>query len=303
MRPTKAAVAAILEIANGMLSLMWAGIAIIFLSRGGAVGNLGRMPLAIVAALLAAMGLAYFTLGLGLWQRLSWARTGSFVAGALGIPLGLVAPLPVLSAILNLVMIMLLRDYAMPAVFEPATGGEVFLTAPTEHDADAGPTRDERLEPAPAYRENRTPPRQPTVDAEPTYAARRFEQAAPLSAREQTLLVRRGPQYLTWLIPTTGPQAGQEFRLGDVTTVGRDRDNDIVLDDNGISGRHLRVRRENHDFTLTDQATTNGTLVNGNDIVRHTLQDGDLVKIGSTTLLFMQVATDQQPAAGQQEGG
>jgi hypothetical protein len=303
MRLTKVAVAAILEIANGILSLTWAAIAIAFLARGGTIAALGRAPLALVAALLAVLGLISFTFGLGLWQRSSWARTGSFIAGALGVPVGLVAPLPVLSAILNLVMIVLLRDSEMRDAYEPATSGEVFLTAPTDHHAGVGATRDERSEPAPAYRASQTPARQPTADVQPYHAARRFEQEMSGSAQQHTLMLKRGPQYLTWLIPTTGPQAGEEFRLGDVMTVGRDRDNDVVLDDDGISGRHLRVRREDGDFTLIDQATTNGTLVNGEPVVRHTLQDGDLVKIGSTTLLFLQVVTDEQPAAGQPEGG
>lgn len=303
MRLTKLAIAAILEIANGILSLTWAAVVIVFLARGGAIGNLGRVPLALVAALLAALGLACFTLGLGLLQRSSWARTGSYIASALGVPVGVVAPLPVLSAILNLIMIMLLRDDEIRGAFERATAGEVFLTAPTDRAVRSGTTHDEQLEPTPMYQENQTPARQSTPEAQAYAAARRFEPETRASAQRQTLLLKRGPQYLTWLIPTTGPQAGEEFRLGDVTTVGRDRDNDIALDDDGISGRHLRVRRENDDFILIDQATTNGTLVNGNDVVRHTLQDGDLVQIGSTTLLFLQVVTHAQLAAGLQEGG
>lgn len=112
----------------------------------------------------------------------------------------------------------------------------------------------------------------------------------------KTEILKKEPENMAWLIPTTGPNAGTEFRLRDVTTVGRDAHNDIPLEDETISGRHLRVRRRDDQFVLHDLATTNGTIVNGEQVLRHPLADGDLIKIGNTTLLFMQIITQSDPS-------
>ena len=70
------------------------------------------------------------------------------------------------------------------------------------------------------------------------------------------------------------------------TSVGRARANDIALEDEAVSGQHFRVRPEEGGFVLHDLGSTNGTRVNERRVSRHGLQDGDVIRIGDTSLRF-----------------
>jgi pSer/pThr/pTyr-binding forkhead associated (FHA) protein len=89
-----------------------------------------------------------------------------------------------------------------------------------------------------------------------------------------------------------GARAGKEFRLQEVTNVGRDAtQNDIAIDDTAISRQHARVKLEDGKFVLYDLASANGTSVNGQKILKHELANGDQVTMGETQFTFMQVAS------------
>lgn len=98
-----------------------------------------------------------------------------------------------------------------------------------------------------------------------------------------------------YLIVRTGMRAGHVFQLRpDVTTIGREAENHIFLDDPAVSRNHLKVRAEAGEsaapvFMLYDLATENGTKVNGEPIMRHPLTDGDEISVGQTTLVFKQI--------------
>lgn len=117
----------------------------------------------------------------------------------------------------------------------------------------------------------------------------------PLRA-DQTVLIsqEKAEPTLAWLVITAGAPVGQLFTLNpDTTSIGRDRQNDIVLDDEGCSRQHARVKVEREEeevkFYLFDLASTNGTFVNGEQVYRHQLVDGDRVTIGETELVFKKV--------------
>ncbi|MBN1995396.1 MAG: FHA domain-containing protein [Anaerolineae bacterium] len=106
----------------------------------------------------------------------------------------------------------------------------------------------------------------------------------------KTELLHQMPEEMAFLVIRSGPRAGKEYRLAEVTTLGRDAQQcDIVLDDTSASGQHARVKLEKGRFVLHDLASTNGTKVNNSEIDRHILEDGDQINIGRTTLSFMQV--------------
>ena len=96
-----------------------------------------------------------------------------------------------------------------------------------------------------------------------------------------------------WLMVEKGPRAGQEFRLHEVTAIGRGGDSDIVLDDPSVSRQHAKVRLEGQVFTIFDLGATNPTTVNGQEIGRHQLMDGDHVEIGNVVLVFKQIQPTQ----------
>lgn len=72
----------------------------------------------------------------------------------------------------------------------------------------------------------------------------------------------------------------------DVISIGRARDNDIVIENLSVSRNHARIRRADGKFILTDLNSANGTMVNMVRVTKHEIVDGDLVQIGKHTLAF-----------------
>ncbi|MBN2494200.1 MAG: GGDEF domain-containing protein [Deltaproteobacteria bacterium] len=88
------------------------------------------------------------------------------------------------------------------------------------------------------------------------------------------------------LMVISGQSAGKMFPIGSVDYIGRSKDCEIFLNDEGISRRHARIEvDETGDVYISDLNSTNGTYFNGVRITRHLLQDGDKIQIGSTTIL------------------
>ena len=84
---------------------------------------------------------------------------------------------------------------------------------------------------------------------------------------------------------------GAALPLGSrVVTIGRNPDNDIVLDDPHVSRYHARVWHEPDGYRLEDLDSLNGTAVNG-EAVRgpaHTLSDQDAISVAGTRFRFEQ---------------
>ncbi len=72
----------------------------------------------------------------------------------------------------------------------------------------------------------------------------------------------------------------------DVVLVGRGIDCDVMLDDVMTSRRHFEVRKLQNGYSLVDLSSKNGTFVNGLPVSAWNLRDGDIIAIGSTTLVF-----------------
>lgn len=101
---------------------------------------------------------------------------------------------------------------------------------------------------------------------------------------EKTVTLRERPV----LTVTRGPAIGQVFDLRNqaATSIGRSKANEIVIDDVSVSSEHCRIRPEDGHFVLHDLKSTNGTFVNERRVTRHVLEEGDVLKIGETSLLF-----------------
>jgi signal transduction histidine kinase len=86
----------------------------------------------------------------------------------------------------------------------------------------------------------------------------------------------------------TGEQADSVFLLaGDVTTLGRNAGNDVVLSDNTVSRFHAKVIRREDQYYVCDLGSTHGTFVNdARGAEESPLNDNDLVRLGGTELLF-----------------
>jgi predicted component of type VI protein secretion system len=78
------------------------------------------------------------------------------------------------------------------------------------------------------------------------------------------------------------------------TTIGRKPHNDIVIDNLAISGEHAMIMTILNDSFLEDLGSTNGTLVNGQPIKKHFLQNNDVVELGKYKLKYVTEATAAQ---------
>ena len=71
-----------------------------------------------------------------------------------------------------------------------------------------------------------------------------------------------------------------------VINIGRNPENQIILDDLAVSRHHVQLRLIEDRYTLFDAQSTTGTRVNGVQVKEHRLQSGDVILIGNTKLLF-----------------
>lgn len=81
----------------------------------------------------------------------------------------------------------------------------------------------------------------------------------------------------------------QSFRIekGASVTIGRLQDNDIVLENRAVSGRHAEIEGTEQGFYITDFHSKNGTFVNHQLVISHKLQHGDIITISKHEMRFM----------------
>ncbi|MDI3340955.1 MAG: FHA domain-containing protein [Sphaerobacter sp.] len=82
---------------------------------------------------------------------------------------------------------------------------------------------------------------------------------------------------------------GKSFPLtGERIRIGRFGNNDLVLDHPTVSAYHAElVRRPDGRYELTDNASSNGTRINGTPIRSAVLRDGDLITIGALSMHYL----------------
>ena len=85
-----------------------------------------------------------------------------------------------------------------------------------------------------------------------------------------------------------GSGRGQRFRFdGESVSIGRAPDNDVVLNDAGVSRTHARIERKASGWVLTDRASANGIALNGAAVVTAApLREGDRIAVGPVTFEF-----------------
>ena len=76
------------------------------------------------------------------------------------------------------------------------------------------------------------------------------------------------------------------FKKGASVTIGRRKDNDVVIDDPAVSGHHARIDSVGNRLVLIDLKSKNGSFVNEQLVSSHWLQHGDVVTIGGHALVL-----------------
>lgn len=88
---------------------------------------------------------------------------------------------------------------------------------------------------------------------------------------------------------------GQRYLLtGPLTVIGRGSEADIIVDDSGVSRRHLEIRLTQGHAIATDLGSTNGTFVEGHRVDAATLLDGNTLTVGRTRIMFWDGSQDTE---------
>ena len=92
------------------------------------------------------------------------------------------------------------------------------------------------------------------------------------------------------LVVTSGPGLGARFSVDrDLTTIGRDPDSDVFLDDPTVSRRHAVIHRYGNRFTARDAGSRNNTFVHQKRISHESpLASYDELQCGAFRMLFIQ---------------
>lgn len=94
------------------------------------------------------------------------------------------------------------------------------------------------------------------------------------------------------LVMRVGPSPGKIFSLTkNEIVLGRDIDNEIVINDAEISRRHTRLLIQEGGYIVEDLGSTNGTFVNGQKITGpHVLEPNQTIRMGENVTLSYEVA-------------
>jgi pSer/pThr/pTyr-binding forkhead associated (FHA) protein len=80
-------------------------------------------------------------------------------------------------------------------------------------------------------------------------------------------------------------------------TIGRKPGNDVVIDNQAISGSHARIVEENETYFIEDLNSLNGTFLNGQKVSKYALKNGDIILIGNHTIEFISDKPPDEDAA------
>ncbi|HUJ28454.1 MAG TPA: FHA domain-containing protein, partial [Myxococcales bacterium] len=85
-----------------------------------------------------------------------------------------------------------------------------------------------------------------------------------------------------------GKGRGQKFQFdAPKVTIGRGAENDVVLNDGGVSRLHARIEKQGSAWMLLDNGSANGTELNGATIDKpRQLRAGDRIGVGPVTFEF-----------------
>ena len=94
--------------------------------------------------------------------------------------------------------------------------------------------------------------------------------------------------------PVLEVNGNQYLLTKDKTVIGRGSGCDIVIDDPGISRKHLEIDITDNGVIARDLGSTNGTYVEGHQVPAATLLDGNTITIGRTRILYWASAQAQE---------
>jgi general secretion pathway protein A len=127
------------------------------------------------------------------------------------------------------------------------------------------------------------------------FSARASAIAARKESRAAATSGDRGPRVLSKVVLSIdGKAVGELHLVPGRKVVGRTPDNDLQIDSKFISRHHCQLVTGADGVTvIEDLNSTNGIMVRGQRVRRHTLRDGDVVSVGQHEILFVNENTAQ----------
>jgi pSer/pThr/pTyr-binding forkhead associated (FHA) protein len=77
-------------------------------------------------------------------------------------------------------------------------------------------------------------------------------------------------------------------------SIGRTGDNDIILENRGVSRKHAQIEFNDNAAVVIDNESLNGTFVNNRRITEEILHDNDVITIGKYSLTYHSDASRQE---------
>ena len=105
-------------------------------------------------------------------------------------------------------------------------------------------------------------------------------EVAPTASSEDSLVI---------IFSSVPGDFGRRHVLKHRQTIGRGRDNDIILQSDSVSRQHASIECKGMDIVVTDLGSTNGTFVNDDPTRRSqvSLKCGDRLRIGDTVFKYL----------------
>jgi len=107
-------------------------------------------------------------------------------------------------------------------------------------------------------------------------------------AKDQNQVSRR--KLRGWLVSFDIEKFGIDFRIVEGRNIiGSNASSDVTIKDGEVSSLHALVLCKKDKFIITDELSSNGTLLNGADLTPrepYDLNDGDEIIVGTTNFLF-----------------
>jgi len=100
--------------------------------------------------------------------------------------------------------------------------------------------------------------------------------------------------YSFQLVMQTGPNPGRVYELQqEEVYIGRDVNNDVVINDAEVSRKHARLILRSGGYVLEDIGSTNGTFVNGERLMGpHMLRPGETITLGEKVRMAFESGFD-----------
>ena len=90
--------------------------------------------------------------------------------------------------------------------------------------------------------------------------------------------------------------ADYHLPLGCSLKIGRQKDNDVIIDNLAVSGYHGKIDSAGDGFVYVDLKSKNGSFIKEERVSSHWLENGDIINIGKHSLIFAYFESESLPA-------